>query len=108
MGVESSRDLAGFFNPKEFGTLMTLGGEVNFSGIDTTSATSLDPAGISAEVREVVPRIICPRSSVPNIQQGDFIEFLEDTPYNVTGAVVTVNDLSYKGSLLIIHYHTGF
>lgn len=107
MGVETEADLAGFFNPEEFGVRLAISGN-EFNGIDTTGAASLDPAGISAGVSAVVPRIICRRSAVPDIQQGDVIEFLDTSPHNPAGTLVTVNDLAFKGSLLVIHYHTEF
>lgn len=108
MGVETEGDLAGFFNPDEFGVRLAIAGLGAFNGIDTTGFTSLDPAGISAGVTAVVPRIICRRAAVPDIQQGDVIEFLDASPHNAAGALVTVNDLQFKGALLVIHYHTEF
>lgn len=107
MGVETEADLAGFFNPDEFGTRLAIG-SVEFNGIDTTGFISLDPAGLSAGVSAVVPRIICLRSAAPDIQQGDLIAFLDASPHNAAGALVTVNDLQFKGALLVIHYHTEF
>lgn len=107
MGVESDADLAGFFNPAEFGTRVSVDG-AEFHAIDTTGAAALDPAGIAAGISSVVPRLICRRGAIPAIQQGDMIEFLETSPHNVAGTVVTVNDLQFKGSLVIIHYHDGY
>ena len=107
MGVETDADLAGFFNPREFGTRLSLDG-AEFHAIDTTGAVSLDPAGIAAGISQTVPRLICRKDDVPVIQQGDMIEFLEMSPHNVAGTLVTVNDLQFKGSLVIVHYHTGF
>ena len=107
MGVESDADLAGFFDPAEFGTRLIVGG-VEFHGIDTTGMTTLTPAEISAGIPQVVPRIICRRADLPSIQQGDIIEVLEATPHNAVGAMLYVNDLQFKGGLLVIHYHTGY
>ena len=103
MAVESAADLAGFFDPAEFGQELTLysqGGPVLFSGIVTTAAGSQE-LGLAAGITTTIPRIICKRDSVPLIQQNEEI-MLPD------GHLVLVNDLQFKGELLIIQFHEAY
>lgn len=103
MPVESADDLAGFFDPAEFGKELTLyssGGPVLFLGIVTEGAKAED-VGLGTTVTTTVPRIICRRADVPNIQQNEEIQLPD-------GRLVLVNDLQFKSDLLIIHYHEGY
>lgn len=101
MAVESDDDLAVFFNPDEFGEPMTavtaLAGEIAFSGIPTTGYVGEDP-GTTAVVSMKVPRIIAKLAETEGLHQGDVITM-------AGGKQVYVNDVHYKGALVIIHYH---
>ncbi len=100
MAVESDDDLAVFFNPDEFGEPMTAAtatGEIAFAGIVTTGYTGEDP-GTSAVISMKVPRIIASLSEADGLHQGDVITL-------ASGQTVYVNDVHYKGALVIIHYH---
>lgn len=100
MAVESAEELAGFFDPDEFGTPMMLHGfgySLEFNGIVTTSAVAVQP-GTTATITDIVPVIIVRRLAVPDIQQGDKIEL-------PGGQRVEVVDIKTKGDLVTIHYH---
>lgn len=100
MAVETAEDLEGMFHPDDFGepmTLHSLAGSVPFNGIDTTGYVGEQP-GTTATVSMMVPRIIAAKAAIPDVAQGDEIELPD-------GKRVIVNDVHYKGGLLIIHYH---
>ena len=103
MAYDLSDDLAGFFNPAEFGDELTahVGGEVvPFNGI-LTDAHLADKLGTEVAVTLTKPCIICARADLPNVHQGDVIDLPGGVP-------VFVNDLYFKGDLLIIHYHDRY
>lgn len=100
MAVETAEDLAGMFHPDDFGVAMTAympNDSVPFQGIQTTGYVAERP-GTTADVSMMVPRIIAQRSALPNLAQNDEIEL-------PGGQRVIVNDVHYKGELIIIHYH---
>jgi hypothetical protein len=118
MAVETPEDLEGMFHPDDFGERMVaqisarppapgegmvladgvtvLTGTV-FHGIVTTGYVGETP-GTTATISMMVPRIIATKAAVGGIQQGDIIT-------RATGEAVSVNDVHYKGELIIIHYH---
>lgn len=111
MGVESAEDLAGFFDPDEFGTRFEwqgVAGLAPFNGINTTGAKILDDSSFSARVTDEQARIICKRADLPDVQQGDLIVALDAAHNLQAGDLVLVNDLHYKGDLLIIYYHSRY
>lgn len=100
MAVETAADLEGMFHPDDFGEPMiahTLAGSVPFNGIPTTGYVGETP-GTSATISMMVPRIIARRDAVAGLMQNDTITFQ-------SGQSVVVNDVHYKGALVIIHYH---
>lgn len=100
MAVETPGDLAAMFHPDDFGVAMTaqtLAGPVVFNGIMTTGYVGESP-GSTAVISMMVPRIIAQKLAVPGLAQNDII----DLP---GGQQVTVNDVQYKGEMIIIHYH---
>lgn len=100
MAVETADDLAAMFHPDDFGVPMTalsLGGSTPFNGIRTTGHAFEQP-GVVAQVSMMVPRIIATKASLPDIAQGDEIQFAD-------GQRVQIVDVQYKGELIIIHYH---
>jgi hypothetical protein len=100
MAVETPEDLAGMFHPDDFGVGMVAhmqAGSVPFNGIDTTGYVGETP-GTTATISMMVPRIIAQKSAIPALAQGDQIEL-------PGGKYVSVNDVHYKGELIIIHYH---
>lgn len=110
MAVESAEDLAGFFDPDEFGKAMVLlpkdgEAEVPFNGIPTSGPVSeQSPAGRASNLMEatmMVPKIIATRASIPTAAQDDRIRMHD-------GTVVQIVDQQYKGDLVIIQYHTTF
>lgn len=104
MAVETAEELAGFFNPDEFGVPMvgyTSEGSVEFHGIKTTGYVGEGAnagALVTPTISMVVPRILAKLADVQALKQGDSIEF-ED------GQTVVVNDMHYKGDIVIIHFH---
>lgn len=118
MAVETPEDLEGMFHPDDFGEpmvahiaalpappgtgllladgVMVVEGTV-FNGIPTTGYVGETP-GTTATISMMVPRIIATKAAVVGIQQGDTITFQ-------SGQAVVVNDVHYKGALVIIHYH---
>lgn len=100
MAVESDDDLAVFFNPDEFGepmTATTATGDIAFAGIVTTGYTGEDP-GTTAVISMKVPRIIAKLAETEGLHQGDVITL-------ASGQQVYVNDVHYKGAVVIIHFH---
>lgn len=100
MAVETPEDLAALFSPEDFGDPMIahmLGGSVPFDGIQTTGHVAEAP-GTVASASMTVPRIIARKAAIPGLAQNDEIEL-------PGGARVIVNDVHYKGELMIIHYH---
>lgn len=100
MAIESATDLAAFFHPDDFGVEMTayvFGTPVVFNGVLTTGYVSESP-GTTADISMLVPRIIAKRSDLKDLAQNDEI-VLPD------GKRVIVNDVQYKGELIVIHYH---
>lgn len=100
MAVESDADLAAFFCQDEFGAPLrahTAGGVVSFDGILTTGHVTEQP-GTTAEISSMTPRIIARRAPLAGLAQGDEIEL-------PGGRRVYVNDVHYKGEIVIIHYH---
>lgn len=100
MAVETAEDLAGMFHPDDFGVAMVahmLAGSVPFHGVPTTGYVGEQP-GTSANISMMVPRIIARKAALPDLAQNDEIEL-------PGGARVIVNDVHYKGELIIIHYH---
>lgn len=124
MAVETAEDLAAMFSPEDFGVPMlafravlspspgTLGvisentvlapqtEGLPFIGIQTTGYVAERP-GTTADVSMMVPRIIATKASLPDLQQNDEIEL-------PSGQRVIVNDVHYKGELIIIHYHENW
>jgi hypothetical protein len=78
-------------------TLHSMAGSVPFNGILTTGYVGEQP-GTTATVSMMVPRIIAQKAAIPDIAQNDEIELAD-------GKRVIVNDVHYKGELLIIHFH---
>jgi hypothetical protein len=100
MAVETPEDLEGMFHPDDFGEPMVAHlqtGDTPFNGIPTTGYVGETP-GTTATISMMVPRIIATKAAVGGIQQGDTITFQ-------SGQAVVVNDVHYKGALVIIHYH---
>lgn len=100
MAIETAEDLEGFFHPDDFGDPMIAhmtSGAVPFNGILTTGHVSEQP-GTSASISMLVPRIIASKASVAGLAQSDEIELQDESR-------VSVIDIQYKGSLVIIHYH---
>ena len=100
MAVETAEDLAALFHPDDFGVPMTahmLAASVPFNGVPTTGYVGERP-GSTADVSMMVPRIIAMRSALPDLAQNDEIEL-------PGGKRVVVNDVHYKGELIIINYH---
>jgi hypothetical protein len=100
MAVETPEDLAGMFHPDDFGVSMvahSLAGSMPFNGVPTTGYVGETP-GTTATISMMVPRIIARRADLEGVQQGDEIELPD-------GKRVQVNDMHYKGELVIIHYH---
>ena len=88
------------FHPDDFGVPMTAHmaeTSVPFHGILTTGYVAERP-GTTADVSMMVPRIIARGAAVPGLAQGDEIEL-------PGGKRVVVNDVHYKGELIVIHYH---
>lgn len=104
MAIETDEDLDALFHPDDFGKPMTafIGGvAVPFVGIPTTGYTpDLQHASspLTAGVSMMVPRIIAKLAALPGLAQQDEIEM-------PGGKRVVVNDVHYKGDLIIIHYH---
>jgi hypothetical protein len=102
MAVETAEELAGFFSPDEFGVPMvgyTTDGTIEFNGIKTTGYVGEGGNDATTPtISMVVPRILAKRVDVQTLKQGDTIEF-ED------GQTVYVNDMHYKGDVVIIHFH---
>ena len=125
MAVETAEDLEGMFHPDDFGepmrafsaTPMPTPGAlialnegtlvapqvegIPFNGIKTTgyigegsNASSM----MTPTVSMMVPRIIARKDALPDLAQNDEIEF-------ANGQRVIVNDVHYKGELIIIQYH---
>jgi hypothetical protein len=121
MAVETAEDLAALFHPDDFGvemfafiaasmpspgSLLTLNETtlavpqvegVPFLGIKTTGYVAEQP-GTTADASMMVPRIIARKDAVPGLAQNDEIAF-------AGGQRVIVNDVHYKGEIIIIHYH---
>lgn len=103
MAVESAEDLAGFFDPDEFGEPMvaTIGIErLPFNGIYTDGPITEQP-GTTPGITGYVPRVIAQRAPLVDLKQGDRIE-------RESGAEFTVNDLQIKNDLLIIFLHDNW
>lgn len=100
MAVETAEDLAAMFHPDDFGVPMIAhmpDTSVPFNGVPTTGHVSEQP-GSTAQVSMMVPRIIAQRAVLQSLAQNDEIEL-------PSGQRVIVNDMHYKGELVIIHYH---
>ena len=100
MAVETAEDIAGMFHPDDFGVAMVAhltSGSVTFNGIKTTGHVNESP-GTTADISMMVPRIIAQRVAVDGLAQNDEIEL-------PSGQRVVVNDVHYKGELVVIHYH---
>lgn len=100
MAVETAEDLAAMFHPDDFGVPMVahmVDASVPFNGIRTTGYVAEQP-GTTADVSMMVPRIIARKDAVAGLAQNDEIQF-------PGGERVIVNDVHYKGELVIIHYH---
>lgn len=100
MPVETAEDLAALFSPEDFGEAMvahTSGAAVPFFGIQTTGHMAERP-GSTADISSMVPRILARRQALPALAQDDEI----DLP---GGKRVIVNDVHYKGELIVIHFH---
>lgn len=103
MAVESADDLAGFFDPDEFGEPMvaTIGlTPVRFSGIYTDGPVSNEPGSV-AGITGYVPRVIAPRAALSGLASGDLIT-------RADGKEFAVNDLQFKDKLLIIYLHDSW
>jgi hypothetical protein len=103
MAAETAEDLAALFHPDDFGVELIAhmpDESVTFTGILTT-AQVFDQPGTVAQVSMMVPRIITRKASVPLLAQNDQIEL-------PGGQQVIVNDVAYKGELMIIHYHEAW
>lgn len=104
MAVETAEDLAALFHPDDFGVPMTAfigGAAVPFNGVPTTGYTpdlQHASAPLTADVSMMVPRIIAILADLQGLAQQDEIEM-------PGGKRVIVNDVHYKGDLVIIHYH---
>lgn len=107
MAIETADDLAGLFHPDDFGVPMVAligGAEVPFVGVATTGYVgefSHASALLSEPVSMMVPRIIAMREPLNGLLQNDEIEM-------PGGRRVIVNDVHYKGDLVIIHYHENW
>lgn len=104
MAVESDDDLAGFFDPDEFGEPMvaTIGlSTVEFSGIYTDGPVSESP-GTTVDITGFQPRIIAQRSVLADLKQGNQITRTNG------GQVYTVNNIQIKNALLIISLHDNW
>jgi len=100
MAVETAEDLAAMFHPDDFGVPMIAyiaGAAVPFDGVPTTGYVGEEP-GSTATVSMMVPRIIAIKAAVHDLAQNDEIEL-------PSGQRVLVNDMHYKGELIVIHYH---
>lgn len=100
MAVETAADLAAMFHPDDFGVPMVAhmrDQSLPFHGIPTTGYVGEQPQ-TTATISMMVPRIIATRAAVAGLMQGDQIELQ-------CGQRVVVNDIHYKGELVIIHYH---
>ena len=107
MAVETDDDLAGFFDPDEFGEPMvaTIGlSSVEFNGIYTDGPVAEKPGTTDgwsgASIMGYQPRIIAPRAVLADLKQGDFI--------TRDGTQYSVNNIEIKGSLLIIFLHDNW
>jgi hypothetical protein len=125
MPAETAEDLAALFHPDDFGvemfafiaastpspgSLMTLNETtlavpqvvgVPFMGIQTTGYVGEGAnaaAVMTPTVSMMAPRIIARKAALPDLAQNDEIEL-------PGGRRVIVNDVHYKGELIIIHYH---
>lgn len=99
MAVETVEDLAGFFDPDEWGEPMvaTIGlAEVPFNGIYTDGPITEQP-GSTAGLTGYVPRVITARAPLAELKQGDTV--------TRAGTAYQVNDLQIKNDLLIIFLH---
>lgn len=100
MAVETAEDLAAMFHPDDFGVPMIahmLDASVPFNGVPTTGYVGERP-GTTADVSMMVPRIIAQKVALQGLAQNDEIEL-------PSGQRVVVNDVHYKGELVVIHYH---
>ena len=100
MAIETDADLAALFHPDDFGVAMVAhmqSGSATFNGIQTTGYVNESP-GTTADISMMVPRIIAQRVAVAGLAQNEEIEF-------PGGQRVIVNDVHYKGELVIIHFH---
>lgn len=101
MAVESAEDLAGFFDPEEFGEPWAAAVgfmSVPFHGIYTEAPMAESP-GTTARLAGCEPRIIANAAGLDELAQGDVITRKK------TGARYSVNDCQRKGELLIIFLH---
>jgi hypothetical protein len=100
MPVENAEDLAALFSPEDFGEAMVAhmpDSSAPFFGIQTTGHLAERP-GSTADISSMVPRILARRQALPGLAQDDEIEL-------PGGKRVVVNDVHYKGELIVIHYH---
>lgn len=103
MPVESADDLAGFFDPDEFGEAMTIQMSleaIEFAGIYTESPLT-EEHGMRTGITGAVPRIIASRSAIADVTQGDVITRQDGREY-------IVNEVQVKDRLLIIHVHDNW
>lgn len=104
MAAETAEDLAAMFHPDDFGVPMVAHmpvGSLPFHGVPTTGyvAELSNAAAVSTpNISMMVPRIIAIKNDLPGLAQNDEIEL-------PSGARVIVNDVHYKGELIVIHYH---
>lgn len=102
MPVESADDLAGFFDPDEFGDELVLVDGLTstpFNGI-YTDAPVADQPGSTPTITVRAPRVIASRAAVVGVQQGSRIERAG------TGDLVgVVNDIAYKGAMVVLALH---
>jgi hypothetical protein len=105
MSVESDDDLAGFFDPDEFGVELVghhAGGQVSFFGILTSGYVGEPTSGKNGAPRtvitDIVPRIIARQAAVSVLRQNDEIELPDSSR-------VVINDMQVKGAMVAIHYH---
>jgi hypothetical protein len=81
--IESSSDLAGFFDIDEFGVAATYNGGSTVNGIfENEYFDGLDGAGIPIETSQ--PRFSCATSDVSGASHGDTL-LISGTTYNVVG-----------------------
>lgn len=103
MAFESAEDLAGFFDPDEFGEPMvaTIGiASVSFNGIYTDGPVAEQP-GTVAGITGYVPRVIAARAPLADLAQGDTIT-------RESGKQYQINDIQLKNDLLIIYLHDNW